>query len=99
MLSGALAAINTERSRPKNGFLAKYQYLIEITKYLSLFNILPYDDEAEKIYQSMTPAAKRAGANDCRTAALAIEHSLIVVTCNGKDFSRIPDVKFEDWTK
>ena len=55
-------------------------------------------DEAERLFRSWPAAVKRVGANDCRIAASAVVRGYTVVTCNGKDFGRIPGVAFEDWT-
>ena len=42
---------------------------------------------------------RRIGSQDCRIAASAIAAGWIVVTANQKDFSRIPGVQFEDWSR
>ncbi len=70
-----------------------------VTKALSSFQILPYTDEAEQLYQSWPAKQKRVGPNDCRIAASAIVAGLTVVTCNQKDFSTVPGLVWEDWSK
>jgi tRNA(fMet)-specific endonuclease VapC len=46
----------------------------------------------------MPAPIKRIGARDCQIAAIAISLGFTVITRNTRDFQRIPDVKFEDWT-
>lgn len=73
--------------------------LAQLMSHLCAFQILPYSDEAERLCKSWTPQQKRVGANDGRIAASALVAGFTVVTCNGKDFSRLPDVIFEDWSR
>ena len=58
MLRGSLAAINTERTKPRLDLAVVYGRLPELIRHLARFNILPY-----------------------------------------KDFSHIPGVRYEDWTR
>jgi len=37
------------------------------------------------------------GAYDMQIAAIAIHYNLTLITHNTKEFSRIPDLKIEDW--
>jgi len=66
---------------------------------LSAFQILPYTDEAEQLYQSWPAKQKRVGPNDCRIAASAIIAGFTVITGNGKDFSAIPGIIWQDWSR
>jgi tRNA(fMet)-specific endonuclease VapC len=99
LVHGNFAAINRERSRSQFGLEQVYQDLIDAIEHLARFNILPYSDDAERLYRSWPASVKRVGTYDCRTAALAITKGLIVVTGNTRDFSRIPGCQFEDWTR
>jgi tRNA(fMet)-specific endonuclease VapC len=99
MLTGALAVLNRARSDRLINLRDAYARLTRIVQHLARFNILPYDDDAENLYRSWPAHITRVGKFDCRTAALAITYGLVVVTCNGKDFSRIQGVTFEDWTE
>ena len=75
------------------------QFLASLIRSLSTLQILPYTDEAEQLYQSWTAKQKRVGPNDCRIAASAILAGFTVITCNGKDFSTIPGVAWQDWSQ
>ena len=52
--------------------VAAYAFLEQLFRDLLLFNLLPYDDVAEQVYQNMTPDVKRIGTQDCRVAASAM---------------------------
>ena len=90
--------INTLRSKGQP-LGSACRLLVQLVSHLCTFQILPYGDEAERLYKSWTAQQKRVGANDGRIAASALIAGFIVVTCNGKDFSRLPDVLFEDWSR
>lgn len=75
------------------------QFLAKLVQSLAAFPLLPYTDEAEELFQSWTARQKRVGSQDCRIAASAIQAGLIVVTCNGKDFSTVPGLPWQDWSK
>ncbi len=90
--------LNTLRSQ-RRPLTRASQFLAELTIALSAFQILPYSDEAEQLYQSWPAKQKRVGPNDCRIAASAIVAGLIVVTCNQKDFSTIPGLVWQDWSR
>ena len=89
--------LNTLRSQRKL-FGRESRFLAELVKALAAFQILPYTDEAEQLYQSWPAKQKRVGPNDCRIAASAIRAGFTVITCNGKDFSAIPDLIWKDWS-
>ena len=90
--------LNTLRSQHKP-FGRESRFLAELVKALAAFQILPYTDEAEQLYQSWTTKQKRVGPNDCRIAASAIVAGFTVITCNGKDFSTIPGLAWQDWSR
>jgi tRNA(fMet)-specific endonuclease VapC len=98
VLQGWLAAVNRSQAKGKPDICVAYDDLLEAHGDLALFNVLRYSAQAELVFHSFTSAVKRVGANDCRIAATAIAHGLIVVTRNTRDFERIPGVQFEDWT-
>ena len=93
-----ISHLNTLRSQRKP-FGRESRFLAAVIKTLASFQILPYTDEAEQLYQSWTAKQKRVGPNDCRIAASAILAGFTVITCNGKDFSTIPGVAWQDWSQ
>ena len=98
MIQGALASVNQARSRPGSDIETVSRYFVTLLIQIAKYQLLPYTNAAERLFQSWPASVKRIGPNDCRIAAGAIAHGYTVVTCNGKDFSRIPGVRFEDWS-
>ncbi len=90
--------LNTLRSQRRSSS-RESRFLAELVRIIAAFQILPYTDEAEQLYQSWTAKQKRVGPNDCRIAASAILAGFTVVTCNGKDFSTIPELIWQDWSQ
>ncbi len=98
-MQGSLARINRERSRSSLAIEVASRLFVTLIEEVARFQLLPYTNEAERLFQSWPAAVRRVGPNDCRIAASAIAHGYVVVTCNGKDFSRIPGVTFEAWSR
>lgn len=86
---GAMRSNNPERT------LAKQQ------QFLNLFVSLAFDDEAALIYGRIRAHLARqgtpVGSNDLQIAAISLNHNLTLVTHNTREFSRIPELRFEDW--
>ncbi len=98
LVGGQIGQINSLRSRSRP-LGRESLFLADLMRGLSAFSLLPYTDDAEALYRSWPARQKRVGPNDCRVAASAILAGFTVVTCNGKDFSGIPSVVWEDWSK
>lgn len=64
---------------------------------LRTFPLFVFSDEAEAVYRTFTPATLRIGPQDCRIAAQAIAHQMVVVTRNLRDFQAI-GAPCEDWS-
>ena len=86
---GAMRSNNPERT------------LINQKQFLNLFTSLPFDDDAAKIYgevrANLAALGTPIGSNDLQIAAIALNHNLTLVTHNTKEFSRIPELHWEDW--
>lgn len=65
------------------------------------FISLPFDGEAAAVYGRIRVQLESLGTpigpNDLQIAAIAIANNLILVTHNTREFSRVPDLRFEDW--
>ncbi len=70
-------------------------------EFLSLFELLPFDDEAADFYSQIRAELARQGMpigpNDLMIAAIALARDLILVTHNTREFSRVSDLHLEDW--
>lgn len=93
-----ISHINTLRSQGKP-FGRESEFLAKLLPALAAFQILPYTDKAEQLFKSWPTKIKGVGPNDCRIAASAILAGFTVITGNGKDFSTIPGVAWQDWSQ
>lgn len=72
-----------------------------LRSFIDIFPSLPFDDAASEIYgrirAGLEKIGKPIGPYDMQIASIAIQHKLIMVTHNKKEFSRIKGLKLEDW--
>lgn len=63
--------------------------------------VLPFDaeaaDHAARIRLELEAAGRPIGGPDLSIAATARRHGCTLVTHNTREFSRVPDLKLEDW--
>ena len=81
---------------------ARREYNSErLERFLSLYEIVPFDDEAAKRYAKIRAELERSGqiigANDLVIAATVLSRDGTLVTRNTKEFSRVTELKFENW--
>ena len=76
---------------------------VSLLKYLSLFNILPFDDRDAIPYGKLKTKLRKEGQFigpiDMLLAAQALSKDLIFVTNNTKEFRRIENLKLENWVE
>ncbi len=74
-----------------------------LLKFLSIFNILNFDDSDAVDYGMLKADLKRQGRIigpiDMLLAGQALNKDLILVTNNTKEFERVKGLKLEDWTR
>lgn len=75
-----------------------YDRLTEVIQELRRWPVVSFDTTAIARYESLKKAKLNVGGNDLKIGAIALERNAIVVTCNQRDFGRIPGVVTEDWT-
>jgi len=72
-----------------------------IDSILSALDIIAYDAPADVHYAAIRNYLEKNGTvigpNDMLIAAQALAQDLIVVTANTGEFSRVPDLKVENW--
>lgn len=75
--------------------------LQEQKEFFNQFQSLPFDDEAALIFGELrADLAKKGtpiGAYDLQIAAIALANDLTLITHNTSEFSRISNLKIEDW--
>lgn len=60
--------------------------------------VLPFDARAAAYFDEFKRHRVRVGSQDLKIAAIALANSATLVTANTKDFARIPNLKFENWS-
>ncbi|MCX6368442.1 MAG: type II toxin-antitoxin system VapC family toxin [Armatimonadetes bacterium] len=75
-----------------------YRRLAETIPFLATFRILNFTEAAMIRYDGLRTQKLNVGANDLKIAAIALEHGLIVVTRNQRDYDRVPALVTENWS-
>jgi tRNA(fMet)-specific endonuclease VapC len=74
----------------------------EVRMFLSGFHSFPFDDLASDSYgeirSHLATLGTPIGPNDLLIAAIALVNGLIVVTENVAEFSRVPGLRWENWS-
>lgn len=72
-----------------------------LAKFFGQFDSLPFDDAAAEAYgrirAELTRRGTPIGPNDLMIAAIALAYNLTLITHNTAEFSRVPDLRLEDW--
>jgi tRNA(fMet)-specific endonuclease VapC len=93
---GAHTFIN--RARTTVDVVRGYTLLLEIIQGFSAAPVLPFDGAAAAVFDAMQAQRVRVATMDLRIAATALSRSLVLLTRNTRDFSRVPALTTEDWT-
>lgn len=60
--------------------------------------IVEFDTRAAVEFKRLRQEGIRIGTMDLKIAAIALANDATVITRNTRDFSRVPNLKFEDWS-
>lgn len=60
--------------------------------------VVEFDTKAIAEFKRLRQAKIRVGTMDLKIAAIALANDATVLTRNTQDFSRVPNLKFEDWS-
>lgn len=75
----------------------------DVEGFLNTFELLPFNDASTYFYARTKIALDRRGLPigpmDLIIAATALAHGAVLVTNNVREFSRVPGLQIEDWTK
>jgi tRNA(fMet)-specific endonuclease VapC len=66
---------------------------------LARIRILSYSETAIARFNGLCKSKLSVRGNDLRIASIALEYNATVVTRNTRDFSAIPGLSLEDWSK
>ena len=76
-----------------------YTRLLRHLKIFREIEVLPYTMAEDIYFRQLRSQKIRVGSMDMRIAAIALSHDAILLTRNLRDFSKIPNLRVEDWTK
>ena len=74
----------------------------KLERHLDLYRhvqVLGFDEHAGVSFERLKQSRLRIGTMDLKIAAIALAHGATLLTRNLKDFSRVPDLRVEDWTE
>jgi len=84
------------RSSRKKQILKAFEEMV-----FSNVNILPFDHQSGRVFGILKAKLEKLGIGcsepDLRIAAVAIQHSLFLITGNTKHFKNIPGLRIENW--
>ena len=95
-LRGRFHVIRQTHSSEK--LVLAYARLRATLEYFQTICQLDFDRKAYDCYTELIRQKVRIGTQDLRIAAIVISRNSILVTRNQRDFSRVPNLRFEDWT-
>lgn len=86
------------RATSGDEIISAYASLRKTINYLTDFELLDFDLDAENYYREFWRQKIRVGTQDLRIAAIALAKSGILLTRNRRDVERILGLRFEDWS-
>jgi len=95
-LRGRMAYLS--RQLPGPARVRGYGFLLAILRLCAATPLIDCNQAAEAEFQRLRGMRIRIGTMDCRIAATALAHNLIVLTRNRRDFGQVPGLTIEDWT-
>jgi tRNA(fMet)-specific endonuclease VapC len=87
------------RTKDKKKTADLYQRLADTVRFLSRVQILSFSEQAIDRYEELRQQKLNIGKMDLRIAAIALELGVTLVTRNTRDFSRVPGLLIEDWSR
>ncbi len=75
---------------------------LQLGQHLDIYagmTVVPFNARAHVIFQELQNQKKvRIGTQDLKIAVIALSNDATVLTRNTQDFSKVPNLKFEDWS-
>jgi tRNA(fMet)-specific endonuclease VapC len=90
--------IYLSRARNTSAVVMAYAMFQGILGDFAEAQVLPFDQRAANLFDSLRARKIRVGTMDLRIATIALAHGYTVLTRNLKDFRKVPGVNAEDWT-
>ena len=94
-LRGRLASL--ARARDARKLIDLYSRLQTVIVDLGNWWISPWTDTSADVYEKLAKSRLGIGTMDLRIASIVLAANATLLSCNLKDFQRVPDLKVEDW--
>lgn len=94
-LRGRLAEIKRHTDQPS--VIAAYARLIRQVELQAAWRILPWNQEAARVFERLRSLRLRTGAQALMIAAITLAHDATLLTRNTRDFAGVPGLKCENW--
>jgi tRNA(fMet)-specific endonuclease VapC len=85
------------RARTMQGVVRAYEMFEGILTDFATMQVLSFDDDAARIFESLRKRRVRIGTMDLRIATIALSRNLTVLSRNLVDFLKVPELAVEDW--
>ena len=95
VLRGRLAKVASARTVEQEVEAA--ERLAAATRFLGLMTVLPWDFESAARFRTLRSLGIRVGTMDLKIACITLEYDAILLTRNLVDFTKIPELRFENW--
>lgn len=86
------------RANKSSALVSAYAKLQATWDFFNTVNLLNFTEEANAHYTSLISQRIRIGTQDLKIGAITLSVDGIVVTRNQKDFAKIPNLQWQDWT-
>jgi tRNA(fMet)-specific endonuclease VapC len=87
------------KAKKRAALAAVYERMARTVQFLGHWPILSFTEQAIERYEDLQRLKLRIKKTDLRIAAIVLEHGTVLVTRNTRDFSRIPALQLEDWSR
>jgi tRNA(fMet)-specific endonuclease VapC len=81
------------------GQVAGYRRLHQQLQHYCGIQIVDFDEQAAMQFENLRASKVRIGTLDLKIASIALALDAMLLTRNTRDFSKVPGLRFEDWTK
>lgn len=95
--NGCHAQLN--RAKTGRDLVVGYTLFDKLVQSLLKFPVVRFDDAAAAMLGVLQALKTGVKPMDLRIAAIALANNLTLVTRNASDFTRVPNLKIEDWTR
>ena len=75
-----------------------YDRLLKHIEFYRHITVIAYDSTAAGICAELQKQRMRIGRMDMKIAAIALAVGAVIVTRNARDFSKVPNLRIEDWS-